>query len=97
MQMRTGTYAGVSAESNLVALFHLLPHSYQHLTAMSVTGLFAILMIDVDYLTVAASPSCLCNSTAAGSVDRSTGRNCPVHSLVVGAGSGLGCFTLAKL
>ena len=87
MKMRSRTYAGITAQCNTFSLFYRLADLDEHLAQMSVSGLSAVFMVDIDTITVSTSPSGSGHRTAAGCKYRSSGRNRPVHTLMVAAGT----------
>ena len=50
---------------------------------MSISGLSSIWMINVNYISISTTPSGFGNCTTAGSIYRSSLRNCPVNTLML--------------
>ena len=83
MYMRTGTPSRISGQSNLLSLRDRIARFYEHLAQMAIARLSAIRMIDINDISVAASPACLCNRAAARCHNGRTDRRCPVDSLMI--------------
>ena len=75
MKMRSRTDTGISAECDTFSLFYRLADLDEHLAQMSVSGLSAVFMVDIDTITVSTSPSGSGHCTTAGCKYRSSGRN----------------------
>ena len=86
MQVRARRDTRVAAESNPLALLHVVTDFHQYFGQMGIPGLSAVLMVNIYHIAVTAAPACLGYPAAAGSHNGGAHRGGPILALVVSAG-----------